>query len=185
MLNIRKAESADLPELREIGIASYLPHYTHLWRENDAGWYINRCFGNDALEKEIIDTNVEYYIISADGKNIGILKLVLRKSLPDSDIENALYLEKIYFIKEWTGKGVGRKLMNFTFERAKELKRECVWLIAMDTADKPVAAYERAGFTIHSRSRIDFELMKNEYRGTFVMKKRFESGSNSNVDFGN
>ena len=90
--------------------------------------------------------------------------------MPDSDIENALYLEKIYFIKEWTGKGVGRKLIELTLHRAAELKRDCVWLTAMDTSDKPIAAYEKAGFTIHSHSRLDFELMKEEFRGMVVMK---------------
>lgn len=173
MLNIKKAGLADLPELKQIGIDSYLPHYTHLWRDDDAAWYMEKCFGDEFLAKELADANVEYYIISVDGKNIGILKLVLKKPLPDSDTENALYLEKIYFIKEWTGKGAGRELMNFTFERALELNRELVWLVAMDTADKAVKAYERAGFTIHSRSQIDFERMKDEFRGTFVMKKYF------------
>lgn len=178
MLNIRKAELAELRELQAIGTDSYLPHYTHLWKENDADWYLNQCFGGEFLRKELADENVEYYIISHEGKNIGILKLVLHKSLPDSNIENALYLEKLYFIKEWTGKGAGRELMNFTFDRAERLNRDCVWLVAMDTAEKPVAAYERAGFSIHSRSRIDFELMKDEFRGTFVMKKCFQPDKN-------
>ncbi len=178
MVKISKAGSADLRELQQIGIDSYLPHYAHLWKENNADWYLNKCFGDEFLAKEITDANVEYYIISAEEKNIGILKLVLQKTLPDSDIENALYLEKLYFIKEWTGKGVGRELMNFTFERAKELNRDCVWLVAMDTADKPVAAYKRAGFVVHSRSQIDFELMKDEFRGTFLMKKCFEANKN-------
>ncbi|MDQ3321488.1 MAG: GNAT family N-acetyltransferase [Acidobacteriota bacterium] len=178
MLNIKKAGLADLRELQAIGIDSYLPHYAHLWKENNAEWYLNKCFGDEFLQNELADANIEYYIISAEEKNIGILKLVLRKPLPDSDIENALYLEKIYFIKEWTGKGVGRELINFTFERAGELNRECVWLVAMDTADKPVKAYERTGFTIHSRSRIDFEWMKDEFRGTLVMKKCFKTNEN-------
>ena len=173
MLNIRKAEPGDLRELQKIGVDSYLPHYTHLWRENNANWYLKKCFGDDFLAAEIKDANVEYYIISAGEMNIGVLKLVLQKPLPDSNVENALYLEKLYFIKEWTGKGAGRELMNFTFERARQLNRECVWLVAMDTAGKPVAAYERAGFAVHSRGRIDFELMRDEFRGTFIMKKCF------------
>ena len=178
MLYIKKAGITGLPQLKQIRIDSYLPHYTHLWKENDAEWYLDKCFGEQFLTKELADKNVEYYIISAEGKNIGVLKLVLQKPLPDSDIENALYLEKIYFIKEWTGKGAGREVMNFTFERAGELNRQCVWLVAMDTADKAVKAYERAGFTIHSRSQIDFERMKDEYRGTFIMKKCFDKNGN-------
>ena len=173
-MNVRKVGLADLRELREIGVASYIPHYAHLWKPRGLEWYLERCFGEEFLQREIVDPNVEYYIISsADNRNIGVLKLVLQKRVPDSSVENALYLEKIYFVKEWTGKGVGRDAMNFTFERAADLNRECVWLVAMDTSDKPVRAYEAAGFSIHSRGLIDFELMKEEFRGTFVMKKCF------------
>jgi len=63
--------------------------------------------------------------------------------------------------------------MQFAFNRAKELKRDCVWLMAMDTSEKPIAAYERAGFSQHSRTRLDFEMMKEEYRGMIVMKNCF------------
>lgn len=177
-MKVKKAELADLRELQDIGGKSYLPHYTHLWKTGGVEWYLDRCFGDETLQNELADTNIEYYIISSERENIGILKLVLQKPLPDSDVENALYLEKIYFIKEWTGKGVGRELMNFVFERAKELNCDCVWLVAMDTAEKPIAAYKRAGFEIHSRKQLDFELLKDEFRGTLVMKNCFNNNGN-------
>lgn len=171
-MNIRKIGLEHLTELRDIGIRSYLPHYSHLWKPNGIDWYMERCFGEDILQKELLNPNVEYYIAEEEGENIGIMKLVLKKPLPDSEIENALYLEKIYFVKEWTGKGVGRHLIEFALNRAKELSSECVWLMAMDTSSKPIEAYEKAGFTIHSYTRLDseFELMKEEFRGMVVMK---------------
>lgn len=171
---IKKVGLSDLQELRDIGIESYVPHYAQMWKANGLDWYLNRCFGVDFLQKELIDPNVEYYIIYSQERKIGVLKILLRKDLPDSKIENALYLEKIYFIKEFTGKNIGREIINFVFERTKELNRECVWLVAMDTADKVIRAYERAGFIIHSHKFLDFDLMKDEYKGTFVMKKCFE-----------
>lgn len=172
-MKLRKVGLADLQELRDIGIESYVPHYAHMWKPDGLEWYLNKCFGNEFLQNELVDPNVEYYIISSAAQNVGILKLVLQKPLPDSKIENALYLEKIYFIKEWTGKGVGREFMDFTFERARETNCDCVWLVAMDTADKPIRAYEKAGFTIHLHRFLDFELLLDEFKGTFVMKKMF------------
>jgi len=169
-MKVRKVGLSDLQELRDIGIKSYVPHYTHLWKPNGLEWYLERCFGDEFLKNELIEANVEYYIISSEDRNIGIMKLVLDKPLPDSEIKNALYLEKIYFVKEWTGKGAGRELMNFAFKRAKETKCDCVWLVAMDTAEKPIQAYQRAGFTIHSHKLLEFALMKDKFRGTIVMK---------------
>jgi GNAT superfamily N-acetyltransferase len=178
MLQIKRVEATAAAELRDIGIRSYLPHYSHLWKPGGVDWYMHRCFSDEALQNDFADLNIEYFIIADEKQNVGILKLVLQKSLPDSEIENALYLEKIYFIEEWTGKGAGQQLIQFTFERAKELNRECVWLMAMDSADKPVSAYQRSGFVIHSRTRLDFNLMKEEYRGMIVMKHCFETNGN-------
>lgn len=178
MLQIKKAGLADMSELRDIGVRSYLPHYTHLWKEGGVDWYLNRCFGNGGLQNDLSDENIEYYIISGESLAVGILKLVLQKPLPDSKIENALYLEKIYFIKEWTGRGAGREVIQFTLDRAGKLNRNCVWLMAMDTADKPISAYQKAGFVIHSRTRLDFEFMKEEFRGMVVMKYCFETNGN-------
>lgn len=163
----------ELDQLRDIGIRSYLPHYTHLWKPGGVEWYLERCFGDDNLRNELPDPNIEYYIIKRDGENIGILKLVLKKALPGSGIENALYLEKIYFTKEWTGKGLGRAAIEFTVRRAIELNRDYVWLMAMDTAAKPIAAYQRSGFEIGGYTNLgdEFELMKEEFRGMAILVK--------------
>jgi diamine N-acetyltransferase len=171
-LKIRKIGLEHLEELRDIGIKSYLPHYAHLWKPGGIEWYMNRCFGAEFLQNEFFDSDVEYYIAENNGENIGMMKLVLKKPLPDSEIENALYLEKIYFIKEWTGKGVGRKLIEFALNRASELNRDCVWLMAMDSSAKPIEAYKKAGFTLNSYTKLgdEFELMKEEFRGMVVMK---------------
>jgi GNAT superfamily N-acetyltransferase len=174
-MEIRKVGLNDIKALQLIGEHSYTPHYAHLWKQGGVEWYMQRCFADAVLKKELADENIEYYIVSAENVDIGILKLVLKKPVLNSEIENALYLEKIYFVKEWTGKGVGRKLIEFALERARELRRDCVWLMAMDTSDKPIAAYQRADFQIQSRTRLDFEIMKEEFRGMVVMMNCFNN----------
>jgi RimJ/RimL family protein N-acetyltransferase len=168
---IRRAGLEDLKEVQDIGARTYIQHYAYLWEEGGVRWYLQKCFGDEVLRAELADPNVEYYIMTAERENVGFLKLILRKALPESNVENALYLEKIYFVKEWTGKGVGRELIKLAFERAAELDRDCVWLTAMDTSDKPIAAYERAGFVFHARTRYDYELIKKELRDAVVLKK--------------
>jgi diamine N-acetyltransferase len=177
-MRIKKAGLADIRELRDIGNRTYLQHYLHLWNEGGMDWYLNRCFAPEVLQTDLADPNIEYYLIEDENQYVGILKLILRKPLPDSNIENALYLEKIYFIKEWTGRGAGQKLIQFVFNRAQELNRDCVWLMAMDTSDKAIAAYQRAGFTEHSLTRLDFELMKEEFRGMIILKHCFKINDN-------
>lgn len=179
-MKIRKVGLPNLRELRDIGIESYVPHYAHMWKPDGLEWYLERCFGDEFLQKELSDANVEYYIVSSEKQNIGILKLILREPLPDSDTENALYLEKVYFVKEWIGKGVGKKSIEFVLRRAEKLECDCVWLMAMDTAAKPIEAYKKSGFTEHSRTVLsdEFKLMKKEYRGMVILKNCLRENGN-------
>jgi GNAT superfamily N-acetyltransferase len=179
-MEIRKVGLADLEELREIGGKTYRHHYEHLWKRGGVEWYIDRCFNERFLESDLTDPNVEYYIIKNDVENVGMMKLVLKKTVLETEIENALYLEKLYFVKDWTGKGAGRKSIEFALERARKLGRRCVWLMAMDTSAKPIAAYEKSGFTQHSRTRLgsEFELMKEEFRGMIVMTNCLRKNGN-------
>ena len=135
---------------------------------------MQRCFGTRVLQDELSDENIEYHFVRVDGENVGFAKIVLQKSVPNSSVENALYLEKVYFIKEFTGKGAGRRTIDFAVARAQELRRAAIWLMAMDTSDKPIAAYERAGFVEFARTRLDdreFALMKPEMRGMVIMMR--------------
>lgn len=179
-MKIRKVGLPDLNELQVISRKTYVQHYTHLWKPGGMEWYLNRCFSDQSLRNDFADSDIEYYIIEDGRENIGMMKIVLKKAVPNSNSENALYLEKIYFVKEWTGKGAGKESIEFAMRRANELDRDCVWLMAMDTSLKPIAAYQKAGFIIHSRTKLGdkFELMKKEFRGMVVMINCLEKNGN-------
>lgn len=170
-LEIYKADSSDTADLCRVGIESYVPYYSHLWKDGGLEWYLERCFGVENLRTELSSEEVEYYFIKSNGKIAGFIKIVLLKPVPNAAKDNALYLEKIYFAKEFLGKGFGQTAIEFVIKRARNLGRKYVWLMAMDTAEKPIKAYETAGFSICSTTRLDFELMKEEFRGMVVMNR--------------
>lgn len=153
---------------------AYLDHYMHLWKDNNPEWYINRSFNIEPLSTELVDSDNHFYIISEDGVDLGFLKLVQKHPLSISDVkdENSLYLERIYFIKQAVGRGVGEKTMHFAFQKAAEWRYNSVWLSAMDTSTKPIAFYERMGFVICGRQQLDFTQIKDEMRGMVVMRKQ-------------
>jgi GNAT superfamily N-acetyltransferase len=160
----------DIPLLQEVGRASYVPYYPHIWRPGGLEWYVDKCFNTETLQTELSDPNYEYLIPrDAQGQIIGILKLILEKPVLDSPISNALYLEKIYLMPDFFGKGAGQKLMEFVFEKAAALGREAVWLMCMENG--PVWAYERAGFQTIGPVYWDFELLQDAERKGWVMVK--------------
>jgi len=167
-INYRLLQLTDLPLLQKVGRETYVPYYPHIWKEGGLDWYMERCFGNAVLGSELVDPNIEYWIAEDEsGQIIGFLKLVLQKPVPDSRIEQALYLEKVYLMPAYFGKGVGQHLIRFAKQRALDLNQAAVWLMVMKNG--PIQVYERAGYKIVGEVHWDFERMKEAERGGWVM----------------
>lgn len=171
--NIQNVGIESVALLSDVAIHAYTDHYLHLWKNNDADWYINRCFTIEVLTAELNDPNNVFYIVFENNKPLGFFKIVLSNPLSIEGIfeQNALYLERVYFIKEAVGKGLGEIAFNFAVDTARQLNKKIIWLTAMDSSIKPIAAYTRMGYEICGTKRLDFEQIKDEMRGMVIMKK--------------
>jgi GNAT superfamily N-acetyltransferase len=169
-LQLRLLGPADLELLQYVGRASYEPYYPHVWYEGGLEWYMERCFGAPTLRSELADPGVRYYLATdAGGQLAGFLKLLPHKPVPGTDINKALYLEKIYLMPAFFKTGAGQRLIEWTLEQARTSGFEAVWLQVMRTG--PVRAYEKAGFEITGATRFEFDLLRAEERDGWVMLK--------------
>jgi ribosomal protein S18 acetylase RimI-like enzyme len=158
----------DLALTQKVGRETYEPYYPHIWKPGGLDWYMERCFGAEILESELTDPDLEYWLAEdEDAQTIGFLKLILQKQVPNYPLANALYLEKIYLMPAFFGKGYGQHLMEFARQRATNLGREAIWLMVMKNG--PVWTYERAGFHTVGEVHWDFELLQEAERGGWVM----------------
>ena len=160
---------ADLHTLQDIAINAYGDHYLYLWYDGGA-WYIDRSFSEATLKKELEDPNAALFLIYADKELVGFLKLNIDKALADENEADSLELERIYLTKAASGKGIGRQVIDFTMAFARERNKRLVWLKAMDSS-KSVDFYMQNGFEKCGTYRLDFEAMKPEYHGMYILKR--------------
>jgi putative acetyltransferase len=83
-----------------------------------------------------------YWLAEENGKLIGGCGLYATAGLPDGCAE----LVKLYLLPECRGKGIGRMLMEKTFESARELGYRQLYLESMPELSKAIGMYEKAGF---------------------------------------
>ena len=158
----------DLKLTQKVGRETYEPYYPHIWKPGGLDWYMEHCFGAESLAAEFRDTNIEYWLAEdGPGQVVGLLKLVLQKPVPDSPVRDALYLEKIYLMPDFFGKGFGQDLIGFAKQRAMQLSRKAIWLMVMKSG--PVWAYERAGFQKNGEVHWDYAMLREEERDGWVM----------------
>lgn len=175
MIQINKASLSDAAILTELSRIIYQQHYLHLWHTGGAQWYMQEyAYNADKLEKELADNNIEYFIAAENGQHLGYLKIILNATLAGEETINALEVERIYLHKTAIGNGLGKSLMELAQQRAQELKKDFIFLKAMDTSNDAIAFYKKLGYVICGSLQLpmpEFELMKKELRGMVIMKK--------------
>ncbi len=167
---IKQITLADVNALSVIALQAYCDHYLHLWHDGGE-WYKQKSFSVEQLSGELKNTNAKFYLICINNDACGFLKLNIDVVLDSYEDINSLELERIYIAKFATGRGVGRYSMEFVLGLAKELDKKMIWLKVMDSSADAISFYKKQGFEICGTYHLDFEQMKEEFRGMYVMKR--------------
>jgi GNAT superfamily N-acetyltransferase len=166
-LQIIRSEDADA--ISYIATKAYRDYYLYLWND-DASWYINYSFQPRVIAEEMKNPNAAYFMLNLNGDQIGFLKLNIDQPLSGFEALNCIELERIYLLKSASGRGFGTQAMEFSFHFGKERNKDLIWLKSMDSSDA-LCFYQRLGFEECGTSKLNFELMKPEYRGMKILKR--------------
>lgn len=147
----------------------YPQYFTYLWYD-EGDWYVEYSYNETKLSAELRDPNVRYFFAVVNGKRVGYLKLKLNSNL-DESAPDGFEVERIYFLKEAAGQGLGKQFMEFAFAMARRLNKRYVWLHVMDSSLDSMAFYKKLGFEPVGETRLPFEPMKPEFRRMWRMKK--------------
>ena len=169
-IKIQRLYVQDATLLSRIATKAYSDHYLYLWYD-EGQWYLQTYFTAARFEEELRDANAWFFLIYHEEKPVGFLKLNIDKPSPGGN-NNALELERIYLTKEANGNGIGTRAIDFTFDIARQKKKEVVWLKVMDSSTGPIRFYEKMGFQICGPYRLSFTQMKEELRGMYIMQKK-------------
>ena len=154
----------------ETGIQSYKQHYLHLWENEDPTPYLSTSFTPEILEQELADGNAENFLVKVDNTVIGIVKLILDKALDEYDAHSALLIQKIYLLREFSGKGYGQQLIAQIETYAKKLGKTLIWLDTMQKG-QAIHFYQKNGFSIYKASELKLPHAVQEERPMWILTK--------------
>ena len=164
-----------IPELYpiyiQIGEKSYNQHYRHLWPNGNTSTYIENSFTNAVLHKEEKDLNTKLYLVKLGVLYVGILKITLHKKVGQHKALEALYLDKIYILKEYSGKGIGRMCIEFVADLAKNLSKKAIYLESMKKG-AALSFYLSHNFTVVASTKVPFEKVIETEKDMYLLMKK-------------
>lgn len=166
-ITIKPCTKEDIDDMLNVLRQSYLEHYTYLWYDNGAG-YMQASFNTGKLNDELSNPNSAFFLLHDGQKFVGLIKLNINSPIAGFDTDTALELERIYFIKEASGQGLGKEAINFVSNFARQRQKTIIWLKAMDSSDA-VEFYKRRGFQIISEIELQYPNLKSEYKKMYIM----------------
>lgn len=171
MTIIQQIQTEQANELAILAQDIYKEHYLHLWHPGGADWYMyEKAYQHNRIKEELADPFNLYYFIIVNNQTAGYVKLVTNTVFNGQ--QNSLEIERIYLYKNVTGKGIGKEVMLFAETIAKKHNAETIFLKAMDSSHDAIRFYQRMGYTISGSFTLDFALMKEAYRGMYILHKK-------------
>ena len=161
--------------LGELASRAYLDHYADLWTDGGAA-YAGRSFAPVRLLAELADPRVRYFSVGLAGRPVGFIKIVLDEPLPvDPRPERRdLCLERIYFLADATGTGIGTAAMAFIDQQAVADGARGVWLRAMTYRARARTFYERCGYQVCGSDDLGDDLVVPGRGAMLIMHKRIK-----------
>lgn len=167
-INIQPCSIADLDKLYSIGYETYDETFRAMNSQETIDKYLQESFNKKKLLTELSNKDCKFYFLYSENELAGYLKVNDASAQTDIKDANSIELERIYIKKVYKGKGLGKKLMNFALQLAKEMKKSYVWLGVWEKNTDAISFYTKMGF--YEVGRHSFR-MGDELQNDLIMKK--------------
>ncbi len=124
-ITIEPVQFERLTMLVEISRKTFYDTFYLQNKQEDMDLFLNSSFNKEALEMEIKNPFNYFFFAKLDDKVAGYLKLSTAKS--EEIAGEVLEISRIYVIKEKLGSGVGKALMEFAINFARQLGKKIIF----------------------------------------------------------
>ena len=124
--------------------------------------------GTNALSTTFTDPRSRYFVAYSGEELLGGAGINLLPGESDEVCE----LQRMFLKPAARGKGIGKKLMVWLAQKAKQKGYQIIWLDAMDYQPQAFQFYKKQAFEYHSHWFLPYELMHKELRKISQLYKK-------------
>ena len=147
-MELRKCTSFDLEVLLWISKETFVDTFEKDNDPNDFQQYVESAFTKKKIEEELQNQDSDFYFIYVEQELAGYFKLNRAKAQTDVNDAKSIELERIYVLKAYQGKQIGRWMLEKAIEISKKQNGiQYLWLGVWERNTKAIRFYERNGFS--------------------------------------
>jgi diamine N-acetyltransferase len=147
-MQIRPANTNDANTLAELCAKTFYDTFRPFHSEEDMQQYIKKAYSVELISENLLNETIQYFIAFDEDKPIGYLKLIKDATHEKLASEKNIELEKIYVLKEYLDKKVGKELMLQAINFSKQKNFETLFLGVWQENHRAVNFYKNFGFEI-------------------------------------
>ena len=143
---INKIGIEQIELLQQIGRQTFEETFAESNSAENMAKYIEEAYSYEKLSAELNNPDSFFYFAMLDEKAIGYLKLNMGGSQTELKDNDALEIERIYVLKSFQGKKVGKMLFDKSIQIGKEQNAAFVWLGVWEENKRAIEFYSKNGF---------------------------------------
>ncbi len=169
-LKIRTAFPEDYLLISKLGRETFYETWRPVNTEEDMRVYLAKSFDPEKIKKDISDDSVNiFFIAEYNDEHIGYCKMRWDRTYDEFKDEKVIEIERIYVLKTFQGKKIGKELMDHSIKYATDKNYAWLWLGVNIDNKIAIDFYKRYGFTIFGEKAFRLgDAVDNDY----LMKKR-------------
>ena len=146
MYPINKVLPDEIDFLQKLSKQTFFESFSWGNSEENMARYLEEGFSLDKLTRELKYENTAFYFVKSANEVIGYMKLNAGPAQTELQKEDSFELERIYVLKDYQGKGIGRQLLDKAIQLAKEKKASYIWLGVWEENKSAIQFYKKNGF---------------------------------------
>ena len=162
-LSLKEINRENYSQLYSLMRNIYPLAYSHFWTDN-GDWYVNTQYSKENILRELSEEKTEYYYVVFNDEIIGNFRIIWDENLEGLPEVKQVKLHRIYLHQKIHGKGIGKNIVSWLENKAKEKGYKIIWLDAMNEQPQALLFYKNLGFKYHSHILLEYDLLHQHVR---------------------
>ncbi len=145
-ISITKTSKKDAEQLRELAITTFRESHGHSASKEDIDDYINAKFTLESIEAELSDESNVFHSVFVNEELAGYSKIIYNTPYENLTQPNSTKLERLYVLEKFHDLKIGKQLMDFNLNLARENAQSGIWLYVWTENHRAVRFYKKYGF---------------------------------------